>query len=296
MKIKHSNIHFNFKVVSICLLTVAAVFTQCKYLKKGKKNEGTELARVYDSYLFLEEVLEQMPEKLHGKDSTAFVHNYAETWVKQQVVLLHAEKNLDDEQKDVEHELESYRNALVTYAFEKALVNQRLDTAVSNAEIEAYYNKNPQNFELKDNIIKVIYIKVKKNAPKLNKLKEWYKSDKPNDKKFLEEYCQQFAENYFLEKDAWLLFDDLLKEIPIETYDKEQYLKNNRYIELTDNDHLYFVNIKGFKIKDSVSPLSFERDNIRNIILNKRKLTLIEGMKMDVYNEALNKNEIEIKK
>lgn len=286
------------KVLFLCFWAILSVlfFSHCKYLKKGKKQEGTVLAKVYDSYLYLDDVIDQMPEKLHGKDSAAFVYNYAETWVKQQSVYLHAEKNLDDEQKDVEHELESYRKALITYAFEKELVNQRLDTAVSDAEIEAYYNKNPQNFELKDNIIKVIYIKVKKNAPKINKVKEWYKSDRNTDKKLLEEYCHQFAENYFLEEGSWLLFDDLLKEIPIETYDKEQYLKNNRFIELSDSASLYFVNIKGFKIKDSVSPLSFERDNIRNIILNKRKLAIIEAMKIDVYNEALNKNEVEISK
>lgn len=282
--------------MALAMILVICLFTQCKYFKKNNKQQGTELARVYDTYLYLEEVLDQMPEKMHGKDSVAFVQNYAENWAKQQVVLLHAEKNLSDDQKDVEYELESYRNALITYAFEKELVNQRLDTAVTNAEIEAYYNKNPQNFELKDNIIKVIYIKVKKSAPKLNKLKEWYRSEKPADRKALEEYCHQFAENYFLEEDAWLLFDDLLKEIPIETYDKEQYLKNNRFIELTSGDYLYYVNIKGFKIKDSVSPLSFERDNIKNIILNKRKLSIIESMKKDVYNEALNGNEIEIKK
>jgi hypothetical protein len=296
LALKKINIKLSKGIAYTCIITLVILFSQCKYLKKNKNNEGTELARVYDSHLFLEDVLDQMPQKLHGQDSINFVQTYAETWAKQQVVLLHAEKNLNDDQKDVEHELESYRNALITYAFEKELVNQRLDTTVSNNEIEAYYNKNPQNFELKDNIIKVIFIKVKKGAPKINKLKEWYKSEKPADKKALEEYCHQFAENYFLEENSWLLFDDLLKEIPIETYDKEQYLKNNRLIELSDSAYLYYVNIKGFKIKDSVSPLSFERDNIRNIILNKRKLTLIEGMKMDVYNEALNKNEIEIKK
>ncbi|HRG59388.1 MAG TPA: hypothetical protein PK323_10555 [Bacteroidia bacterium] len=286
----------NTRVWHFFILLLISLFAQCKYFKKGKNSDGTVLARVYDSYLYLEDVIEQMPEKLHGKDSILFVQNYAETWAKQQVVLLHAEKNLDDVQKDVEHELESYRNALITYAFEKELVNQSLDTAVSKAEIEAYYNKNPQNFELKDNIIKVIYIKVKKSAPKINKLKEWYKSEKPSDRKLLEEYCHQFAENYFLEENSWLLFDDLLKEIPIETYDKEQYLKNNRLIELIENDYLYFVNIKGFKIKDSISPLSFEYANIRNIILNKRKLEIIENMKKEVYKEALNKSEIEIKK
>ncbi len=260
----------------------------------NKKQGDIVLARVQSNYLYLEDVLEQMPEKLHGKDSADFVQDYAETWAKQQSVFLHAEKNLTDAQKDVEHELENYRKSLISYIFEKELVSQKLDTTVTPQEIESYYNQNPKDFELKDNIIKVIYIKVKRNAPKMNKLKEWYKSENPNDFKQLEDYCHQFAENYLLEQDTWLLFDDLLKEIPIETYDKEQYLKNNRFIELFDGEYQYFVNIKGFKIKDSVSPLSFESENIRNIIINKRKLTLIENMKRDVYQSALNNKDIEI--
>ncbi|MBL7883316.1 MAG: peptidyl-prolyl cis-trans isomerase, partial [Bacteroidia bacterium] len=42
------------------------------------------------------------------------------------------------------------------------------------------------------------------------------------------------------------------------------------------------------------SPLSFEKENIKNIILNKRKLKLIEQMQQDVYTDALNNNKIEI--
>ena len=59
---------------------------------------------------------------------------------------------------------------------------------------------------------------------------------------------------------------------------------------------MYFVNIKGFKIKNSLSPLSFEKENIRNIILNRRKLELISKMKEDVYNEAVKNKEFEILK
>ncbi len=280
----------------VALIVFALLFSQCKYLKKNRNKNRATVARVYDSYLYLDDVLEQMPDKLQGQDSINFIRSYAETWTRQQVVLHQAEKNLSDEQKDVDDELESYRKALITYAFEKALVQQKLDTLVSNTEIENYYNANPQNFELKDNIIKVIYVKVKKNAPKVNRLKELYRSENPNDRKHLEDYCRQFAENYYLDDDSWLLFNDLLKEVPIETYDKERFLKNNRLIEFSDNDYLYFVNIKGFKIKDSVSPLSFERDNIKSIILNKRKLKLIEDMRNDVYNDALNNNQIELSK
>ncbi|HOS48778.1 MAG TPA: hypothetical protein PLG57_09090, partial [Bacteroidia bacterium] len=81
---------------------------------------------------------------------------------------------------------------------------------------------------------------------------------------------------------------------PIETYDKEQFLKNNRYIEIPDSNAVYFVNIKGFKIKESQSPLSFEKENIRNLIINKRKLDLINEMQKAAYENALKDNEVEI--
>jgi hypothetical protein len=77
-------------------------------------------------------------------------------------------------------------------------------------------------------------------------------------------------------------------------YDKELFLQNNRFVEVQDSLNYYFVNIKGFKIKNSLSPLSFEKENIRSIILNRRKLDLVAKMKEDVYNEAVKKNEFEI--
>jgi hypothetical protein len=114
------------------------------------------------------------------------------------------------------------------------------------------------------------------------------------DREQLAGYCHQFAENFYLDDNSWLLFDDLLKEIPIQTYNKELFLQNNRFVEVVDSLHNYFLNIKGFKIRNSLSPLSFEKENIKNIILNKRKLELIMKMKQDVYNDALNNKKIEI--
>ena len=177
---------------------------------------------------------------------------------------------------------------------EKELVKQKLDTVVTDSEIEEYYNNNQSDFELKDNIIKVVYVKVDKKAPGIEKLKKWYKSDNLKDREQLASYCHQFASNFYLDDSSWLLFDDLLKEIPIQTYNKELFLQNNRFVEVSDSLNDYFVNIKGFKIRNSLSPLGFEKDNIKNIILNKRKLQLISKMKEDVYNDAANNKKIEI--
>lgn len=278
------------------ILVLGLLFSafSCNYFKPKQKERA--IARVFDKFLDASDIEKIVPQNVKGKDSVAMVKNYIDNWVRQNLLLHKAEQNLNAEalNASIEKQLQDYRTSLITFAYEKELIRQKLDTAVSEAEIEAYYTKNPQNFQLKNNIIKVLYVKVKKNAPKLNKVREWCKSEKPQDKKLLEDYCYQFAENFYLDDSSWFLFDDLLKEIPIEAYDKEQFLQNNRWVEVNDTSSLYFVNIKGFKIKDSTSPLSFEKQNIHNIILNKRKLQLINQMKEDVYTTELKNKNFEI--
>lgn len=255
---------------------------------------GKPIARVNEAYLYLSDIAHLVPPGTSKEDSLEKVKFYIENWIRETLILQKAEKNLGDQEKNVKKQLDAYRRSLITYAYEKALVSQKLDTNVSSEDIEKYYNEHQKDFELKDNIIRVTYVKVKKNAPKLDKVKQWYKSENEKDIGQLKGYCIQFAENYFIDNNTWLLFDDLLKEIPIKMYDKELFLQNNRFIETADSLSLYFVNIKGFKIKNSLSPLSFEKENIRSIILNKRKLELISKMKEDVYNEALKNQEFEI--
>jgi len=252
------------------------------------------IARANTAYLYADEVKDIVPFGTSTKDSLELIKKYIDNWVHETLVIQKAESNLSEDKKNVEKQLQDYRNSLITFAYEKELVNQKLDTVVTQNEIEEYYNNNKANFELRDNIIKVIYIKVNKTAPEMKKLKNWYKSDEPKDKEQLASYCHQFAANFYLDDNSWLFFDDLLKEIPIQTYNKELFLQNNRFVEVSDSLYNYFVNIKGFKIRNSLSPISFETENIKNIILNKRKLQLIAKMKEDVYNDAVNNNKIEI--
>jgi hypothetical protein len=252
------------------------------------------IARANTAYLYADEVKDIVPFGTSTKDSLELIKKYIDNWVHETLVIQKAESNLSEDKKNVEKQLQDYRNSLITFAYEKELVNQKLDTLVTPNEIEEYYNNNKANFELRDNIIKVIYIKVNKTAPEMKKLKNWYKSDEPKDKEQLASYCHQFAANFYLDDNSWLFFDDLLKEIPIQTYNKELFLQNNRFVEVSDSLYNYFVNIKGFKIRNSLSPISFETENIKNIILNKRKLQLIAKMKEDVYNDAVNNNKIEI--
>ncbi len=265
----------------------------CK-TESDKDQNLVAIAKANNEYLYMDDIKDIVPQGTATKDSAELIKKYIDNWIHESLVIQKAESNLSEEQKNVEKQLKDYRNSLITYAYEKELVKQKLDTTITDSEIEVYYNNNQSDFELKDNIIKVIYVKVDKKAPGIDKLKKWYKSDNLKDREQLSSYCHQFAANFYLDDSSWLLFDDLLKEIPIQTYNKELFLQNNRFVEVSDNLNNYYVNIKGFKIRNSLSPLTFEKENIKNIILNKRKLELITKMKEDVYNDAINNKKIEI--
>ena len=132
------------------------------------------------------------------------------------------------------------------------------------------------------------------NATNKKQFRQLLISSNPEDKNKLSDLCEKSASDYFLDDQNWLLFSDVLRQIPIKTYNQEEFLKNRHDLEYQDSSFLYLVRFKDFKIKESVSPLSFERIRIRDIILNKRKLDLISQMQEDIYQQALKKNDFEV--
>lgn len=284
-------------LTSICIISVISVISGSCSLFNGKETDEELVARVYNSYLYKSDIRIFLPQGISYQDSISLSKSYMDNWIRQRLILHKAELNLTDKSRyiGIEIQLQDYRNSLINYAYKEELIRQKLDTVVTGKEIEDYYTANLKNFELKDNIIKVIYVKVGKNSPGLNKVKKWYRAEDDEGKILLEEYCHQFALNFFLDDNSWILFDDLLKEVPINTYNnKEQFLKYNRFLEVEDSLNRYFVNIKDFKIKNSTSPMGFEEENIINIILNQRKLKLIKEMEESVYQDALANNDFEI--
>lgn len=275
----------------IFIIIVALYFASCG--SSGKKEEGV-VARVYDDYLYKTDLIGIVPAGTSSRDSISIIKNYINNWIKQKLVIHNAEENLSDKQKDFEKQLEDYKNSLIVFNYEKELIQQKLDTAISDTAITAYYEKNTKDFLLKDNIVKVWYVKLPLSSSNAATAKALYKSETAAAKQTLEDYCKKYAVNYYLDDSTWLYFNDLLKEIPIKTYNQEDYLKYHRYIEMEDSLYSYYVNIKGFQVKESVSPLSFEKENVRKIILNKRKLKLIEDMQDNVYKDALKNKDFEI--
>jgi hypothetical protein len=274
------------------ILPLMLFISSCSSSDKKDSRENA-VARVYDNYLYRSDLQDMVAPGISGKDSVALISEYIDNWVRQQLLLRMAEDNLPKNKMDFTRQLEDYRSSLIIFSYERELIRQKLDTTVSEQEVITYYETHKEEFELKDNIVKVLYFKVNKNTP-VTLARAYLKSDRPQDREKLQDFCMKYAINYYLDDQSWLLFNDILKEIPINTYNQEEYLKNNRLIEIQDSTYHYMMNIKGFMIKESLSPLSFEKGNIREIILNKRKQKLIDDMRNDIYNDAVKKSNFEV--
>jgi hypothetical protein len=259
----------------------------------NKAGSDAIIAQVGDKVLYLAELQDIIPDDSSPEDSLMLAEKYVKDWIVDQVVVKKAEENLSEEQKNFEELIENYRKTLLTYSYEQELVRQQLDTNVTNEEIEKYYNENIQNFELRDYIVKVKFCAIASDSKDLKQLKKLFYSSDPKDYLKWEVLCIEKQASYYIDEDNWMLWDDLVKKIPIEVFDVESFLTRNKSVEVDKNGNTHLIAFLDYQLSGSRSPLSFERERIKAMIINKRKLDLIAKMKEDLYQQAVSNNEVE---
>jgi hypothetical protein len=280
------------------LLGILASSCDLIQMKRGNK-EGDEsrkpVARVNQSFLYLDELQGIVSKDATAADSAARISSYVTSWIRKQLLLNEAAKNIDINEAEVERRVEEYRYSLIGYEFQNFYIKKNLNDSVSPAEIAAYYKTHLDNFILKQNILQGTYIKVPKTAPRIQRIKSLIFSDKTKDKEELKSYCLSFSVEYQLPDSTWIELDKLVANSPMATIpDKIQFLRNYRYYETNDQDFLYFLKVDAFKIADNVSPVEFVESEIKNIILNKRKVELAKKLEDEVYENGAKRKEFEV--
>lgn len=273
-------------------MIVLVLTTSC--INTLNQNDSLILAKVHDNYLYFSDIKNIIPDNISARDSIAFVRSYAKDWVKTNVIIYHAKQNLPASQLDFSKQLDDYRNSLIIYQFETNFINQNLDTIVSDIEIEEYYNSHLNDFELKENITKAIYVITDQNSTVEAQFD--YLFSLPDSLLFdsLEYYIPEHAISSNLDTTRWVGFFNIQQIIPIETYNRELFLKNNRFIKIVDERYIYFVKFIDFKIKDDISPLDFKRNDIYNIIISQRKVMLTKKVRNDILERAMKNREYEV--
>jgi hypothetical protein len=275
------------------LIPILAVLASCSGFRNEFRPDDPVVARAYSQELHLSQAVAVVPKNIPGKDSAAMVQNFISKWVQQQILLEKAKQNLSAEEQDFTRQLEEYRNSLLLYSYEKKLISMNLDTIVTVEEIEQYYYSNKSQFELRGNIVKFDYVKIPDNSRQAREFRRMLKSSSPSDSVRLVEYCGKYATDYWLTRE-WVFLGELLAEVPLKPDNEEIFLRRTKYTETEDNAFLYLLRIVDYMTNDSLSPLAFERNNIRNVIINSRKLDFLETLRQKDIDEAFGKKEAEV--
>ena len=128
--------------------------------------EEPPVAKVYNDVLTREDLISKMPLTIPEGDSARVANQIVTNWIHDKAVLNFAKENLTENQKDFTRQLDEYRNSLITYAYERELINQKLDTVISDQKYKTYYTANIENFKLKTYIVKLRFRKVEYRCTK----------------------------------------------------------------------------------------------------------------------------------
>ena len=282
--------------LSLCLVLLFSLLAGCNLISKGNGDveKGEPVARVYDQYLYEEDLINIVPDGLTGNDSLAFIQNYINVWAKDQLMLYKAEFNLTESKKDFEEQIREYRNDLLKFTYRQDYISQNLDTNITDTELKEYYETGENDFRLKQDILKARYLVIDKEAPNLKEAKRWFRSDDTDDIIELDDFALQYAYRFSLQDSNWVSVDRIREVLRLGSDWPEDFYKEGKYIERTDSLNLYLLDIIEYKEKGGRAPLEYYKDVITSILINKRKLKLIDDLEQNLLNDAMTKEEFEV--
>ncbi len=252
------------------------------------------VARVGEHYLYPSEISRILPPNTGREDSIMLTEDYINKWVKQQLLIEKANENLTPDQKDVTRELEEYRNSLIIYRYKNELVRQRMDTLVTPEQIRDFYEQNRQTFLLDRSIVKAVFIKIPNDLANPSMLKEMVKDNSDEGQIELRDYCMQYAKNFEIALDNWIDFAVLNRNLPEPIDDPAAYMTRNNTYEMNDANYYYLVHIQDYMLANDLAPLEFVENNIKNLILNRRKIEFLKEIENNIYTEGERQNKFKI--
>ena len=179
------------------------------------------------------------------------------------------------------------------HTYQEELLNQEIGDNISDEEIEKYYKEHATMFRAVQPYIKGLFIKVPIKAPHLNNVRVWYKSNSQTSIDRLEKYTISNAVSYDYFYDDWKPVTDFSLKIPLKELGSDySYLAKKHDVEVSDTAFHYFLHVEKFLPEGDVLPVEFAREEIKDILVNLKRVDYIATMKKDLYEDANEKEEI----
>ncbi len=269
-----------------------ALWAGCQKTEKIKAPTDVAVAEVNGQVLSLGELKAMYPDQLNSPDSVLISNALTDRWIRKEVFLSEAERSMGDIHK-LNALVRDYRESLIIHNYENQLLKNFSDTIVTDAEIQTFFNQNPDQFKLKKTIVRfnlAVFPRtiLENEYDAVKKLWDEMETGEKLDINLVR-YLDLYSEAFVLDT-VWHELDELQVLLP-EELPRNLLNKSNR-LELEDDNHFYFLKIMDIAEETDEAPLTYIRNFAQKAILQKRKLEWLEKVKEDLYQEALRQNKI----
>lgn len=253
--------------------------------------EDPLLARVYNRELRLSELQEMFPQDANSKDSALIVQAFVNRWIQDAVLQWESERNMPAD-LNIDRLVRDYRASLVRSTYEKVLVEQRLDSTVTQEELLAYYEQHKGQYQLEKPIIRCYFIKVPYPTPEAEQLRQLWNNGEVKDTAALRDFCNRFAELALLSEEAWYSLDEVAKQFPEGTISSEN-ISSKREFTQQDGRYRYYFRFFEIKKRLEIAPLSYVEGQAKRVILHDRSRQVLQQAKEEIFERELRRKNIE---
>ena len=272
--------------ISITLLIIS-----CSNINNDNSNDL--IARAGENFLYQND----LPSFSSRQDSLLRYKNFVELWAKEKLLYDLSLTNLSQSKKnELDLLIEKFKIDLYINSYKDLIVNSRIDSIVTNEEIESYYNANIDNFTLNETLLKYRYLKVPSDNININRIRRYIQRLSNDDRDFLDSLNFQFAE-LKVNDSVWFAERDVISSIEfINQTNKSNFMRVNRLYEIKDDQYINYFIVKDLLKSGNIPPLSYLYDRIKLNIINQRKIDLIKNINKEILNDALKSSKYEIYK
>ena len=271
----------------LCVILVSFIFSSCKYKETfSLTHDETLVAKVGDKALTLDDIKGFAIGAESAEDSLYILKAYVNSWVKDQLLVREAEKNVSAD-FDINKLVKDYKASLLLHNYIDNVLIKQLDTSVTKTQLEEYYNENKQQYILSEPILKFHYFKVKSKHPKIQEFERaWNKNDVNTDA-----LGANIAVYYQNSTGFWVTSNELFAVLPKNLFKINDLSRQGRTVK-SDQNFKYYVKILDLTEKDKVPPFEYIEAIIKSVITNDRKQKLLKQIKEELYVKFSNDSDV----
>lgn len=266
------------------------LFAGCELVRQ--QTSGKPIVEVAGHFLYEHDLKNVVPGGVVGEDSALIVQRFIKRWTTDVLMYEAAKRNVANDPQ-IEQMVLDYKKDLLMHEYERRIVSERLNRNVREDESRAFYDQYASSLRLTEEIVKGLLVILPAQAPHLDDVKKWVSNPDSAAVDNIEKYVLQNAVSYDYFMDQWIPFSEVRRLLvqPIEQPD--EFLKTHSgFVQMEDSLRVGLLYLQEHRQIGDVKPYEYAKDEIDELLVNRRKVELIQKLEQDIYEDAVENGEV----